>query len=241
MEYDRGQISPNSPINPLTVAASSVSGGLVSGDTYYYTYTYLTVFGQTLAAPTIGFINSSTSNSLTNISVSSSNLVVGRIIYRTLQGGNEYHYLATINDNITTTYVDSAADANISGNYLLLTSNTASPVNGFEGIIRAKDTVAYPVANGLSVSNVGTQAIAPIIPATCNIYSGVSAGSAVALPSVRIIGELYIIANQSEAALLIYPQYNGAINALALNTAYSLNFGTTVRFVAINYGIWITL
>lgn len=47
---------------------------------------------------------------LTNIPVSSDPQVTGRKIYRTVQDGSRFYWLATINNNTTTTFVDNALD-----------------------------------------------------------------------------------------------------------------------------------
>ena len=47
---------------------------------------------------------------LTNIPVSTDTQVTGRKIYRTDSGGVNYYYLTTINDNTTTSYIDSYPD-----------------------------------------------------------------------------------------------------------------------------------
>jgi hypothetical protein len=43
------------------------------------------------------------------------NTVIGRNLYRTLVGGSTLYWLATIGDNTTTTYTDSAADSTLAG------------------------------------------------------------------------------------------------------------------------------
>src|SRR5260370_11918523 len=43
------------------------------------------------------------------------NKVIGRNIYRTLAGGSTFFYLASLSDNTTTTYNDTAADSTLAG------------------------------------------------------------------------------------------------------------------------------
>jgi hypothetical protein len=105
---------------------STQTGSGLSIGTYQYAVTLLTQGGETPPSP-ISTITTSSGNArvnLTNIPLGSAqpsiagistNTVIGRNLYRTLVGGSTLFLLATIPDNTTTSYIDSAADSILSG------------------------------------------------------------------------------------------------------------------------------
>jgi len=109
---------------PPTVAPSlAVAAGTGLGiGVYQYLVTFLTQGGETPVGPAASITTSSGNQrvNLSNIAVAPSqpqqpgvatNNVIGRNIYRTLAGGSTFFYLASLSDNTTTTYNDSAADS----------------------------------------------------------------------------------------------------------------------------------
>jgi hypothetical protein len=112
------------PTSAPTCVASA--GGGLSVGTYQYLVTFVTQGGETVAGPA-GTVITSSGNQIVNLSaitVASSsplvpgagtNTVIGRNIYRTLVGGSIFCLLATLQDNITTTYIDTTPDSMLSG------------------------------------------------------------------------------------------------------------------------------
>lgn len=110
------------PVGAITIASTATAGNLTG--TYYYNVTYVTESGET--APWPGTPNStgaitSKQVSLSGIPVSSDPKVIARKLWRsdgTTTEPKDYQYLATINDNTTTTYVDNTpANSGITPNW----------------------------------------------------------------------------------------------------------------------------
>ena len=102
------------------------TGATISAETvfphagvYSWKVTYVTKYGhESNASPasadltitsTVGTLGRATV-SLTNLPVSNDPQVISRKIYRTVNGGTIHLFVATVNDNETTTYTDSTAD-----------------------------------------------------------------------------------------------------------------------------------
>lgn len=92
------------------------SAGNLSAGNYRYKVTFVTAAGETDASPASSVITITNPSSAGQIAVSfsvGSTGVTARKLYRTEAGGSVYKYLATISDNVTTTYVDNIADASL--------------------------------------------------------------------------------------------------------------------------------
>ncbi len=104
---------------------SSATGTTPAPGTYQYLVTFLTQGGETTGGPASS-ITTSSGNQKINLSAIpiapaqtiqpaiATNTVIGRNIYRTQAGGNVFYYLATLGDNTTTVYSDSALDSTLS-------------------------------------------------------------------------------------------------------------------------------
>lgn len=102
-----------------TGATSSAETVFANAGTYTYRVTYVTKYGhESNASPasatltitsTVGTFGRA-NISLTSIPVSADPQVIARKIYRTVNGGTIHLFVATINDNETTTYTDTTAD-----------------------------------------------------------------------------------------------------------------------------------
>jgi hypothetical protein len=110
--------------NPVVGTGLGVGG-------YQYTLTFLTPGGETTPSPAVS-VTTTSSNRVVVLSAlplgspgAASNLVIGRNLYRTLVGGTTFYLLATIADNTTTNYSDSAPDSALSGKSQPPTVNTS--------------------------------------------------------------------------------------------------------------------
>lgn len=118
------------PSQPL-VSLGSGSGNVDNG-AHRYVCTFITGNGGEtqvggISMP-INVINNAVNGrvNLTNIPIGGS-LVVARKIYRTAANESDYLYLATINDNSTTTYQDNISDGDL-GAQAPLINTTADPI-----------------------------------------------------------------------------------------------------------------
>lgn len=103
------------PASGPTAAINAVAGNL--NGLYYYRVSYVSPAGETdVGIPSAGVSPVNQQVNLTNIPISPDPSVTARKIYRTVAGENEpalAKYVATINDNTTTTYGDNLADAGL--------------------------------------------------------------------------------------------------------------------------------
>lgn len=152
------------PPAALTATDQAVAGNL--NGSYLYKVTLVTVQGETNVlsgtSASVSVVNSRMS--LTNIPIGPSG-VISRKIYRTAAGGQVYKLVATINDNVTTTYSDNVADAslgakipyrNTTGGQFFTGSNGATWVMGLHTAGLHVNTLSigpgsYPGQQGLCI------------------------------------------------------------------------------------------
>jgi hypothetical protein len=114
----------NPPAAGMT--ASAVTGSGLGIGAYQYAVTFLSQGGETTPSPLVGVTTSSghTQVNLAAIPLGpaqtstpgiATNTVIGRNLYRTVMGGSQLLLLATIQDNTTTSYVDTAPDSSLTG------------------------------------------------------------------------------------------------------------------------------
>ena len=91
-------------------ATPTVAAGALTG-TFKYKTTFVTARGETEG----GFTSPTVSPSAQDVDLSAipvwwGRTVTARNLYRTMNGGNDYFFLDTLADNVTTTYTDSTLD-----------------------------------------------------------------------------------------------------------------------------------
>lgn len=160
---------------------------------------------------------------LENIPLSPSNQVRGRQIYRSLAGSNNYYLLTTLNDNSTTSYIDSLPDQ-------LLYQNTLMPSAG--GIF-ANRNLALQIDDDGSITTAATLTTSGRLETKHGDNQGLQLPTSVGKPNIALgqkAGDIvYDTANQ-----IVYV-YNGN-NFTALNqisnssTDNSYCSGTNCRF-----------
>ena len=114
-EYDLGEIQsvPTAP----TTALAGVGAGNVDDGAHLYRITFVSANGETEAG--VASASLTVADKTANGKVSVSAIQTGppgtlkRRLYRTKAGLTVYYALATIDDNITTTYTDNVADASL--------------------------------------------------------------------------------------------------------------------------------
>lgn len=163
-------------INPL--AAPPVIGGytLSAGTnlgvgTYYYFVVYVTALGETSAGANLTVVTTTgnTTVNLTGIPVSSDPRVTARKLYRTKLGGTSDNqwFLATISDNVTTTYTDSATDASLTGvgvqYYKVNTTARYFTVSGVQGMVIDNNLTALGRSAGNAIITSNAAAVRTVL------------------------------------------------------------------------------
>lgn len=103
---------------PASAATLALAAGAGLGiGVYRYAVSYVTEGGETPAGP-VAQVTTTSGNQTVNLSniplgPASGNSVIGRNLYRSTVNGSTLTLLATLADNVTTTYADSASDASI--------------------------------------------------------------------------------------------------------------------------------
>ena len=116
---------------PATAPLSAENGAGVLDGTYQYKITYVSSSGaETNPSSSSTPLGPMTSKQveLTSIPTGTGD-VASRKIYRTLEDGTVFYYLATIPDNVTTSYEDNLADGSLSTD-LVPWTHTYPPSNG---------------------------------------------------------------------------------------------------------------
>jgi hypothetical protein len=200
-------------INPL--AAPPVIGGFtLSAGTnlgvgqYYYFVVYVTALGETSAGTILSVVTTigNTTVNLTGIPVSTDPSVTARKLYRTKLGGSSDNqfFLATISDNVTTTYTDSIADASLTGVGLQSSKvNTTAryfTVSGTQGMVIDSNLTALGrnagagiiASNGAAIRTVlfGAQAGQNITTGQANVIVGVAGFAVTTGSSNSLFGDL---------------------------------------------------
>ena len=94
-------------IPPATIGTPT-TGGSVTVGTHSYVITMITPYGESfqgVASSTITVSSGNQTVPLSNIPIGNLN-VTARNIYRTNAGGTLYYLIGTINDNVTTTFIN---------------------------------------------------------------------------------------------------------------------------------------
>lgn len=200
-------------INPLTappaIGGFTLSAGTNLGvGTYYYMVVYVTALGETSAGANLTVVTTTgnTTVNLTGIPVSSDPRVTARKLYRTKLGGtaDNHWFLATISNNVTTTYTDSIADASLTGvglqYYKVNTTARYFTVSGTQGMIIDQNLTALgrSAGNAIITSNatavrtvlIGANAGQNITTGTSNVIVGVAGGNVTTGSDNSLFGDL---------------------------------------------------
>jgi hypothetical protein len=121
---------------PASMTGAAVAGSGLSAGSYHYAVTFLTPGGETPSSPLLN-VSTTSGNQQVNLSNIPAgppttvtpgvavNSVTGRNLYRSQVGGNQLFLLATLADNISTSYTDSAPDSSLVGRPAPPTVNTS--------------------------------------------------------------------------------------------------------------------
>ena len=121
---------------PAGMSASPASGSGLGTGIYQYAVTFLTQGGETLTSP-LAQVTTTTGNqkvsllsipvgpSTTTLPDTATNMIIGRNLYRTPVGGSTLYLLTTLQDNSTSSYSDTLADATLTNRAQAPTVNTS--------------------------------------------------------------------------------------------------------------------
>jgi hypothetical protein len=110
------------------LATVTADAGNPHSTSYTYQVTFVTADGETEGGPASAAVSAVDFQvALTEIPVSIVPEVTARKIYRNADGGEQPMLVATINDNVTTTFTDNVADADLGG-------NVPTPANAVTGL-----------------------------------------------------------------------------------------------------------
>lgn len=113
---------------PDACIAAEGGTGLLDG-LYTYRITFVTADGETEGGVISNLISVALKAiELTNIPVSAASTVTSRKIYRTAAGGEQHKLVATLSDNVTTTYSDNVDDVSLGDNV----PTVATAISGLE-------------------------------------------------------------------------------------------------------------
>lgn len=149
--------------------------------------------------------------------------------------------IPTTNGNVNTSV---GGTANV-----LVVTTTGANITGTANVSGNISTSANITANNFIISNVTTgisaagtnQGSATALTRAINVVSTVAAGANGVVMPTAVAGMNVIIINTSATALNVYPASSAAIDALALNAAFSLSAGAKLQFIATSTTQWYTL
>ncbi len=174
LELTAGHLRFNTVTAPGACTAAAVgSGGSMDAGKRKYKITFATASGETELGSVSNEVTTTSNDSvnLTSIPVSTNPFVTARKVYRNkIAAQSEYYLVATISNNTTTTYTDTAADGSIGTSRYTYTGNSTAGVikQGTAQAVRVQASEvavgvgALPVAQGFSNVAVGTSALASV-------------------------------------------------------------------------------
>jgi hypothetical protein len=222
------------PSSAPTATAGTASGSLDATAAYGYKVTYVTAFGETDPS-TAGTVTTTDTGSvsLTAIPVSADGNVSSRKIYRTIGGGTEYLLLATLDDNTTTTYTDTTADASLGA--AAPTLNSAHSLQTINGLVKLSKPAIYGIERAITAGAGGTTAAAYQLSAEYSFIATVTTtNDGVRLPELSsvLIGSHVKVRNNGANVARIFPFTGQTINGGSADAAVTVAAGASAEFVA---------
>lgn len=129
----------SAPVATASVATGTVTGSLTTAGVYQYVYTNVNThlvesdFGPAITA-TVGTTSLSVKVGGISVATYPSQGINARYLYRTLAGAQAYYRVAQLNDNVTTSYVDTTSDINL---------GSPAPVPGVNGTPPVYNAIIY--------------------------------------------------------------------------------------------------
>lgn len=214
----------------------TASGGLDTGD-YRYVVTYITSFGETTPSSASNTLASPGGKSaIVTIPVSTQAGVTGRKLYRTAVDGATYSLAKVINDNRTTSVVDTLADED------LIDEAPPATNTAMAGQI-IKGAVSFDGVIGLNVASVVAGATPTPIGHNSYVFVDVATDEhGVILPVLNetLAGATVIMHNIAEEnTLKVYPAAGQVINGGDPNDPVDHAAGLIKVYKAISDSEWV--
>lgn len=229
----------SAPGSGPTAAAGTASGNLTASSVYGYKVTFVTGFGETTPSSAGTVTTSSTGSvNLTAIPVSSDICIIARNVYRTTAGGSTYELLATIHDNVTTTFTDTTSDSGLGA--AAPTVNTAYSRQTINGVVKHANPSIFSVENGITAHAGGGQASAYQLTAEYSFVGTVATtADSVRLPQLtsNLIGTHILVANDGANSLNVFPA-SGQDASAGADTAVAVAAAARAEFVAKSATAW---
>lgn len=228
------------PVTSPNVRPDSASGAL-SASTYQYKISFVTRFGETTCGPASSAATPlNGSLLLTNIPTDSVSNAQARRIYRTGAGNTlPFRFVATLDDNITTTYTDITADGDLGT--VESQTNFAASVETNQGWIQSSRPFIHSADFTITATGTDHATSAQITQFSEYVFAAVpTPGTGIKMPPVNssMIGMKLTIRNTDVTnALNIYPfDSAGAVGTL---NPYVLPSITTEEFLVYDNMTWV--
>lgn len=222
------------PPTTLTAVAGTASGNLDVSATYGYKVTYVTNYGETIpGSATVANTNTTGSMNLSLIPVSSNLNVKQRNIYRTAGGGSTYLLLTALNDNSTTTFIDTIADGSLGAAAPVI--NTAGSRTFVAGSFKINQPTILSSETGITAGAGGTSAAAYQLSNEINFLTTVTtANDSVKLPAItsNLVGMRCVVKNLNANTARIYPFDGQQIDAGGADVPVTIATTVTRSFIA---------
>ncbi len=224
----------------LTAVAGTASGSMDVSAVYQYKVSFITIFGETTVGTNASASTNTTgSMSLSAIPVSTNANVSQRKIYRTAGGATTYLLLATINDNTTTTYLDTIADGSLG--VAAPTINTAGSRQNVFGSLAAVNPNIVSLETGITAGAGGTSLAAYQLSKEANfIVTVTTANDSVKLPGLtaNTVGMKCVVKNLHANTARIYPFDGQQIDAGGADVPVTIATTVTKSFIADTASNW---
>lgn len=237
---NRGGFTYVKPSGPPTLAAGTASGSLTNAAVYQYKVTYFTAYGETDGNTSAASFTATSTGSiaLSAIPVSADTNTSGRRLYRTAGNGSTFLLLASLNDNTTTTYVDTIADGSLGAAIPAL--NSAHSNQKLDGIVKLVQPCIYSITDAITAHAGGGQSSAvPLVSEYNNVTVVANIGDSVVLPvvSANLIGMRIVVVNHGANSMNVFPAVGQDASAGA-NTAIAVAAAGGATFVCNTATTW---
>lgn len=232
------------PPESSPAVSPDISVGALGNDSYAYKITFVTKFGETLPGPASTAVTpTSGSLTLSSIPLEVTSNAFMRKIYRSGAGlTTPYRLVATIADNLTTTYTDLTADVDLGD--IEPDSNFGTSMEIERGWVVNSHPTIFGADFTLNATGSDQATSAAVLPtSTVTVVTVPAPGNGIRMPPTRpeFIGMKLTIRNSSLNPLRIYTHSNSGNMGAGIGVAYLLAALTTQDFIVDGVESWRSL